>query len=533
VFFRQEYPDTSTGSTGRFQVKSENYGIQGFFRPVRSRSFLSWKAARRDTYGAGFDAIVDSNNDNAGLNVTVPYGEAQSVRMQLNWNRTQSRNGSPGLPIFESSSTSRTSRLNAENKFGADLQVVLDQSLTRLQQTVSGTDGTELDRWDYNGTLRWKQTDRLNSTGTYRFYDTDRNEERNRGNAFVATTNFRVAPRFATSARGRFSKSDGNGFSQKNMGATFTANYRRDVSVGELVVNGAITIGRRDQQTSRDSASVFDEPARLNGVVPTPLQEEFAIVETTIVTNADRTQTFIEGIDYRLVTIGASTTIERLIDGNILDGQLVLVSYEFLTGGTVKYGSVSQSVSSALNMPRFVNVFFSFAKVDNETLSGVATTPLNDMTQYEIGISKSHAFSSGWSLSGEARVLNIDEDISPSARSTFALSLGLPALKSTRVRLTARREMVDYSASREDVDRIRYTISANSRLPGGVFLSYLGTLGEDGGGSIFLQDERHNLQMSWRYRQVSILMNAIQSDVIQGDSRRKDLSVTANILRVF
>jgi hypothetical protein len=533
VFFRQEYPDTSTGSAGRFQVETNNYGIQGFFRPIRSPVFLSWRAARRDSYGAGYDAIVDTNSDSAGLNVSLPYGDGQSLKLQVNWDRTESRNGSPGLPIFETSSTSRASRLDNQHKFGAEQQISLQQSLTRLQQTVSGGAGTELESWNYSGVLRMKHSSRHASSGAYRFNDTDRNGELNRSHGLSANTNFQLSPRLRTSARGRFSKNEGNGFSQQSRGVGLSANFKRDIPIGTFSVSGSINMDRRDQETTRDSASVFDEPATLIGFDPVQLQEDFVVVETIVVTNSERTQTFIEDIDYRIVTVGASTTIERLIDGNILEGQVVLVSYEFLTGGTVEYGRVSQSVTSNLNMPRFVNVYVSIANTENEVLSGSATTPLNDSRRYEVGVSKTHSFNTGWSFSGEARVANIEEDISPFVRSSFTLSVGLPSRMRTGVRLGIIREIVDYRTSREDVDKIRYTITANSRLPGGLFLSYRGTLGENDGGTIFREDERHNVQLSWRYRRVSFLMNAIQSEVIQGDRRRKDIRVTANVARFF
>jgi hypothetical protein len=533
VFFRQEYPDTVTGSAGRFQVKANQYGIQGSYRPIKLPGVWTWTASRRDSFGAGFDQIVDSNGDSAGMSAGFGYGEGHNIKLKVTWDRTQSRNGSPGLPIAETSSTSRSSRLDGDNRFGKNDQFLLRHSLNRLQQTNTGNVSSDLDKWWYRANLRWKHSGRHSSVGNYRFTDTNRNEEINRSQGLNVSTNISLYPSLSTSGSARVSKNEGIGYSQKTVGGSLNANFRRDLSIGQFGLTGRVSKDRRDQQSTRDSVNIFDEPATLNGIQSVQLQEDFVVVETVIVTNAERTQTFIEDIDYRLVTIGSTTTIERLVSGNILDGQVVLVSYEFLTGGTVEYGRASQSLVSTMNMPRFANIFIGITNVENETLSGIATTPLNDSRQFEFSVSKSQSFSMGWSLSGEARMLKVEEDISPNIRTSYRVSIGFPRIKNTRIRLGINRQLVDYETSFEDVDQIRYTISVNSRLPGGFFLNYNGAIGENKGGSIFRQDERHNFQLSWRYRKVYFFMNAVQSDVMQGNSRRTDRSISANIQRLF
>lgn len=533
VFFRQAYPERSTGVSGRFAIESSEYGIQGRIRPRRSPVRASWKASRRDTFGAGFDAIVDNNADSASLNTTVPYKNGQSLSLKLNWDRTESRNGSPGLPLFETSSTTQASRLSGENVLGKRGQIKLRQTLTRLRQDFVGNNVTEVETLNYNGNLRWEHSDRHTSYGTYKFFDNERNTDQRRSQGVTATTNFRISPGLSLSGTGRFAKAEGSGFSQDNMGASVSANFGRQLPFGRLGLSGSLRMSRRDQQSTRDSSSIFDEPLTLAGVDPFSLQEDFVVVGSVIVTNADRTQTFIEDIDYRLVTIGESTTIERLVTGNVLDGEAVLVSYEYLIGGTVEYGRMSQSVSATLNMPRIADLFLSISNIDNEILSGTATVPLNDSLRFEFGASRGYALETGWSFRGKVRFVKQEEEISPFFRTSYEFSIGLPQYFATRVNLGALRELVDYETSLEDVDRVRYTINVSSRLPGRLFLNYRGALGENDGGRIFREDERHNLQLSWRYRQVTFSMNAIQSDVIQGDSRRKETRVTATVRRYF
>ena len=112
----------------------------------------------------------------------------------------------------------------------------------------------------------------------------------------------------------------------------------------------------------------LDETVGLNGVTPVELREEFVVEGSVMVTNVDRTQTYIPNVDYRLNEIGSTTTIERLVGGNILDGEDVLISYEALTGGTVKYGSTSESVGANLAVSPRTSLFLRLANSDNEVL---------------------------------------------------------------------------------------------------------------------------------------------------------------------
>jgi hypothetical protein len=294
-----------------------------------------------------------------------------------------------------------------------------------------------------------------------------------------------------------------------------------------------MTISRTDQESTRDTITVFDEPIALSGVDAVPLRESFVVVESVIVTNADRTQQFEENIDYRLVTIGETTTIERLVGGNIFDGQVVLVSYEFLTGGTVKYGATTQSVSANLNVPRIANFYVAIRNAESETLSGTPTNPLNNSQRLDFRASRGFSFSQGWSMSGTVELTKQQEDISPFLRWGYRIGVNLPVFLWTGIRLGLERQLVEYEASTEDVDQFRYTVNANTRLPGGVSLVYIGSFGENDGGRVYREDARHTLQLYWRYRLVTFGMNAVQSDIIQGDRRRKDLRVTATIVRYF
>jgi hypothetical protein len=95
------------------------------------------------------------------------------------------------------------------------------------------------------------------------------------------------------------------------------------------------------------------------------------------------------------------------------------------------------------------------------------------------------------------------------------------------------REDIDYEFSNEDVERVNFSLNIDTRLPGGMNLSYRGIDGENRGGSTYREDQRHSLRLDWRYRQTIFSLNATKSDVGQGQSRRDDTRVAAVLRRYF
>jgi hypothetical protein len=290
---------------------------------------------------------------------------------------------------------------------------------------------------------------------------------------------------------------------------------------------------RTDQEAESDTAQVFDEPHELAGVTPVPLDREFVIVDTVLVTNVAQTQTFIEGLDYRLVTIGSTTTIERIATGSIIDGETVLVSYEYETGGTVEYDTLLQSVSANLSILGRANVYARLSDTTNELQDGLPTTPLNDVTRFEVGGRADFPFSAGWSIGGEYRYTNQDEDISPFVGEHYEVFVQTASFWGTSARFSVITDEIDYELSVEDVDRVQYVVAVSSRLPGATRLSYRLVSSKDDGGTIIREDFRQSLQLDWRYRLMTFSLRAEQADVSQGVSQRDQTRVGAELRRSF
>jgi hypothetical protein len=533
VFFTQSNPEVAAGLTGRFNTVDSSYGITGRLRKPLFPVEVNWRASHADSEGSGFDTTVDNSVDRAALNTSMHYKNNQSIRLDWNWLQHESRSGSLGLPIRETLNEMVTSRLTGKNSFGEERKIKLNQYLERRQEAREGSTNKRIETLNYNSGLSWDHSDRIRLNGNYRFLDSERDASWNRNQNLGAGAIFRLRPGFQLTGSGSRSSNEAPDFSRDSTSMLFQARYERDLPFAQLVMTGSLAARRTDQYSATDIAEIFEESVFLVGSDPVFLQEEFVVTSSVMVTNVELTQVFIEDIDYRLITIGSTTTLERLVNGNITDGQEVLVSYDYQTGGTVEYGSKSQSIGANLNFAARGSLFLSLANTNNDILSGIATTPLNDRTVLDTGGKFTFPFLAGWAIGGDIRYTQQDEEISPFVRTSFNTYLQFPRYWNTQVRLGMARENIDYELSREDVARINFTLNIDSRLPGGLMLSYRGVYSENDGGSYFREDQRHNLRLDWRYRKVIFSLHAAQSDVGQDESRREDTRVSAVLRRYF
>jgi hypothetical protein len=523
----------ATGTLGRFLTRTDEYGVYGTIRPPLTPVYVFWDAAHWTSKGSGFGSTVDETVDRASLRTTLPYLEGQSVSLNLNLSDRVSASGSPGLPIQESQIENFGAELSGKNLFGSRRNVRLDQVL-RLQRQDTLTDMlTEIETLGYSGSLSWNHSPAADSYANYAYTDQERTETWTRSQSFNAGTQYRFQNGLAIGGSGRFSSDEDPAFQRDRTGGQLNASYGTGLPFGAFGMSASVGLNRTDQEAESDTAQVFDEPHELAGVTPVPLDREFVIVGTVVVTNVAQTQTFVEGLDYRLVTIGGTTTIERLATGSIIDGETVLVSYEYETGGTVEYDTLLQSVSANLSILGRANVYARLSDTTNELQDGLPTTPLNDVTRFEVGGRADFPFSAGWSIGGEYRYTNQDEDISPFVGEHYEVFVQTASFWGTSARFSVITDEIDYELSVEDVDRVQYVVAVSSRLPGATRLSYRLVSSKDDGGTIIREDFRQSLQFDWRYRLMTFSLRAEQADVSQGVSQRDQTRVGAELRRSF
>ena len=77
------------------------------------------------------------------------------------------------------------------------------------------------------------------------------------------------------------------------------------------------------------------------------------------------------------IIIGSETQLQRLIAGNILDGQTVLVSYAIDTGNTLSYDSLQTQFNAELSLARYYSLFLTYNDLRQSQDSGIESIRLN------------------------------------------------------------------------------------------------------------------------------------------------------------
>lgn len=290
---------------------------------------------------------------------------------------------------------------------------------------------------------------------------------------------------------------------------------------------------RTDQVAGADQVSVFDERITLSGTSPVELRNANVVSGTIVVRNLSQTQVFAEGQDYRVVIVGNTTSIQRLLGGSILDGETVLVDYDYRPGGTVKYDSLGQSYSASATLLRYLTMFARYHNRSSSILGGTPTQPLNDISAVEVGADIHYPLGRGWAIGGEVRHTDHDEDIAPYVRDYYQAYVEVPMPGTARFRLAAYREKTDNANSPEDVDLVRYTADVQTRLRGSVYGMVNAEHERDTGGTLERKRDSQSLGVYWNYRRVRFTMRAQHLEETQGAVRREDTTVRAFLTREF
>jgi hypothetical protein len=312
-----------------------------------------------------------------------------------------------------------------------------------------------------------------------------------------------------------------------------SVNYSKALRFGNLGVSGRLRAARTDQESGSSGLQVIGEVAVLRGTTPVDLENEFVVSESVVVSNSNRTQIFVEGLDYRLVVVGSTTSIQRLIDGNINDGETVLVDYTFESTGTTEFDTLNSGITVNFGFLDTMNVYVRYDDQDTSLRSGEFTNPINDRRSLELGIAINGQFLDGWSMNGELRHRDQEEEISPYTSDSLNIGLTRYLLGSWKISLAGAFTVVDFENSIEDVDYRSYNLGISGRAFRSVQLTYSTSYLDDRGGSLPRKQLQHRFRMQWAYRQMRFSLWALYSDYEQGTTTKTDKQVTAQLTRAF
>jgi len=538
LFYDRSNPSVTTSLSGRFLVENTRYGMSAALLEPFAPLTLNMEVFRFESDGAGFGTSIDQTTDQASIRAYKSYAGGNNIRVSYLWTEADSRSGSPGLPIQQTVTTTKTTDASALNVFGANKQLRLNQLFTYTSQTLGPqrSSSSELDDLRYSYDMRWTHTEKVQSFYQFGLQESDRSEVKTTNRNAIAGASYdkKKGLRGNIDIHGREEDQDSTDFNRKVYGTLGVVGYTRDILYGSMNLGASMRFDETDQSTGgTDIVQVFDENVTLTGTTPVALQNDFIITSTLVVTNQANTQTFIEGLDYGIRVIGTVTEIQRLIGGNILDGQIVLVDYEYRSGGDVKFTTFNQNYFSNFKMFRFHDVFARYRKLDQSVRNGQPTTPLNDIENILVGARVEYPLLSGWLIGAEANYEDQDEDISPFTRKLYKAHVEVMLPRATRLRISGRREFVDNENSPEDVDISQVIVRLSSRPWLRTVVTVDGDYEKDTGGTQNRRRQAATLGLLWRYRRLQFSVHAEHINNKQGQVIQKNNTVRAQLIRRF
>ena len=544
LYYQQSNPAATTSLAGRFLVKNTEYGMLASLNEPISPVSLSLEANSYKTQGSGVGTVIDSQIDKTIVRAYKPYGTSNSIRVSQVFSEKDSRSGSSGLAIQATQTEVKTTDINAINVFGSRNQFNLSQLFTYSDQTTSqaAVIADELSDIRYSIDLNVLHSEQTRSFYHYNILKSDRsllvsnrqtvdtkNQSVNLGMSHGTDTGISAD----LGMHGTTEEQDINQFTRDTYGVRGSVNYDGEIPWGTFYAGFGATYDVSDQSSEQGLISVVDESITLTGSSAVTLLYDFVVHSTVVVQNQDKTQTYVENTDYQLISVGYTTQIQRIISGNIPDGDTVLVSYSYQTGGTVKYATEGYNYNVGVTLFKHVNAYARYSESTPELKEGNTTVPLNSIKNTVVGTRADFSFVTGWSLGGLLEYGDNDQTIAPSKRSTYNAYVQTQLPLASMIRFSVNKEKIDNLNSVEDNDNTQYQVHINSRPWLRTLLSISLIEEEDIGGSVVRRRSSQNMSLEWSVRKLRFSLRGEHIVDEQGSIEQERTLIRAQLTRRF
>lgn len=530
LFYDRINQTQSVGPAQQMLNENTRYGATFALRSPATPLPLQVELTRSTSLGTGADQVIDDRIDQLLIKMDANLSKVGDSTFQFAGTRQDSASGSAGLPIQASHITSDRANLYTRLKFGSMNEYDLSNSVALNRSSFTSGQGTLANQKDasFGLDLRGRHSEELQTYARYNFNAIRQDAQSMTLNAASAGLNYLFSPDLsgALGVRG-----DVNRATQLN--STFYAvdgstQYRQTLPLGQATASFNATYSQRDQQATSQQAKMLGEQVSLTSTGFVSLRNPQIMAGTVVVTNLTRTQTFVEGLDYFLSPIGLVLRIQRLIGGNILDGQVVLIDYDYSSGGSYAASQFDNALSLSWAYKSYLNVFIRHFESAPRLVSGSPTSPLNTVNsttygaRFDIPLSM---LAQEALLGGSAEQEVRRETISSYKRSNLDayIQADLPLANSGNVRLGARQMQVDYDNSPlQAVKLTTVDFRLWTRIDYGINLSAEASRYRDTGAPELREGTSASIRAQWRQRKLSatVELTRVQDAQLQVERTR-------------
>ena len=488
---------------------------------------LFLEATRQHTQGRSDDRIIDDQVDRFNLKADHSYGALGSTVAQYQNTQQVSKSGSPNLAIQTSNSESEGISVDSRFQFGDKRQYDLTNVITYDTQAyaLEGQNAIpERKAGRFALDARGRHSKELQSYGRYSYGATNQGDLNSVAHLASAGLIYAPQPDVSISVGAHGDKNRSSQLRTNSRGVESLLHYQRKLPLGVAQASYGLRYDRHAHNADADQTGVIGEFLTLVGTDFVALGHEHVSPGSIVVSNATRSQTYIEGIDYALTLIGAETRLQRLIGGAIVDGQELLVDYSYELGGTFAYDQLDQTLNLNWSLLSYVDAYARYFDSSPRLTSGTPDFPLNVIQSSLYGVRADVPFKEpteltlGGSMEREVR----HETISPFRRAADEVHVQIedPFFKAGNIRVSAHRTRVDYVNGTQNVDLHGYDARYWARLPLGINLSADASYEKDVGGLVPRERVVTTIAANWRYRKVYFSVDFGRTVETQGGLRR-------------
>lgn len=531
IYYDKQNPSVSTGLAGRFIQENIKYGFDfALLNPITPVQ-ITIKAFRETSDGEGFDQIIDEKREQSLVKFYYPYGDGSHVQLTHQQNFLDSRSGSPGATIIEQLVTTTSTNVDTKNRFGSRNNIHLTTNVSNRERDQYPVQ-SEL---TVSPNLTVNHSESLDSYYKIYYSDSVIDDIESEKNQVVAGVSSHHDD-YSAGLNVRTEEIEATGLSYDNTSLNYNVSNKIKFELSEVKLNykGNYEIRNQSADSQNGLFKVFGEEHTLEGTTPVDLLRANIVESSIEVWNESRTQPFDVDVDYRVIQIGDQTQIQRLIGGSILDGQVVVVDYDYRTGGTFGYDITGHNVDATWSIFRRYDVYVRYRNTEQDLREGSPDNiKLNSTESTTYGAKTERVLLNGLKIGGEVFRQNHREDINPFIKDNLNYFIEVPLSKQTNVRFSGRKVIKDNEFSDEDTDLVGYILRIKSRPGLRVTSSFETSYEKDTGGTVERLLQTHRLLIRWKMRQLKFDASIRYSDEEQGPIVRDRWEAKIELRRDF
>ncbi len=486
------------------------------------------EAWRTRNEGRGVERVVDDEIDQINVRSSRSFGATGDSRLNYSGIRQDSASGSPNLPIQSSSLKSHAFSLDSQFWLGEARRWLLVNPINYITQEYQLAGGQTLSTDALSAALDFRESQSTTLTRWVRYgiNATDQDGFSSDVHALGGGVTYMPTRDLTVTAGVAGEVGKATDIDTVRYGFDGSVRYQRPISVGKLAFGYSLLAGQRDQEANTPTGTVLGERVTLAGTALQPLARERVLAGSVVISNATRTQTYVEGVDYLLSVVGLRTNVQRVASGAILSGETVLADYRYDAGGTFAYRQLNNSLDAGWYLDSIASVRMRFLDAQQSLTSGQPTNPLNSVRSWLLVGQLDLPLNGPADLyvGGLAEWEDHEETIAPYRRQSYSAYLQgtIPRVSWIGARVGARYARVDYADfTSADVNLSAYDLWAWANMPFGLELLLNVATEQDTGGLVPRRYDYATLKGSWRVRRVLMSLSGSYSVDEQGTFSRR------------